>query len=172
MENKILAVACLSIALMSCMVGVKEQPPAISDISNADSLVRVQSSWFPKHGQIAFPSLVKVQQEGDRGCSQFGKPAVLLSGRCVERSEAGICWTREYLFACRTPEGEEVAKQKEDKRSLSTSTTKQVEQRASTQPVVVETNQNETDEYRQCLREISGRLPEEFCDRRRGNSEY
>ena len=145
------------------MVGVKEQPPAISDISNADSLVRVQSSWFSKRGQIAFPSLDKVQLEGERGCSQFGKPAIMLSGRCVFRSEAGVCWTREYLFACRTPEGEEMADEKETRTGSKLLPARQEE--SSAKPVIVEPERGESDAYMACIADVSGRVPAEWCDR-------
>ena len=165
MENRILAVVCLSITLMSCM-GAKEQPPAISDISNADSLVRVQSSWFSKGGQIAFPSLDKVQLEGDRGCSQFGKPAIMLSGRCVARSEAGICWTREYLFACRTPEGEEMAGRDTDDETVDQLVKKILEEtkteKESSVRTELEARQSESErnaEYTECIR----RFPADWC---------
>ena len=109
MENRVLAVVCLSVVLMSC-VQQEVQPPAISDISNADSLVRVQARnvgdyWTPK-----WPPLEAVLDQGGIGCSMFGKPALMLSSRCIATFDPQAmfnwCVVREYLFACRTSEEE------------------------------------------------------------------
>ena len=165
MKSWQLTAVCLSVALTSCMANIPEQPPAISDISNADSLVRVQTTWFSQHGRVAFPALHKVIEEGERGCVQFGKPAILLSRRCVRFNEAGACLGREYLFACRTPEGEEIAEKEKVKRGQLTPSTKQEAKKALTQPTAPEPEKGESEVCRRCLREISGRLPNEICDK-------
>ena len=93
------------LTMSGCAVTV--EPPAISDISNADSIVRVQARnagnyWVPK-----WPEDQAILEQGEKGCELFNKSAVMLSFRCVEverrRSGAAFnfCRTREYLFACK-----------------------------------------------------------------------
>ena len=92
--------------IASC--GGRPPPPAISDISNADSLVRVQAQ---KHVWGEWPSKSAITAEGEHGCQQFKKPAILLSSRCVKMSAddwwLAECVVMEYLFACKI-KGEEV----------------------------------------------------------------
>ena len=102
---RILSISVKAIALVAC-TGIV-MPPVISDISSADSLVRVQARnagnyWTPK-----WPKDQDIMEEGQKGCELFKRPAVMLSFRCVEiqRDSASsvfdFCKMREYLFACR-----------------------------------------------------------------------
>ena len=102
-KNLLNMLVIISVSLLSACVPPAPPPPAISDISNADSLVRVQAQniagEFPE-----WPSEESILKEGQRGCDQFQKPAVMLSSRCIY-SKPGVffeyCVTKEYLFACR-----------------------------------------------------------------------
>lgn len=80
-------------------------PPAISDISNADSLVRIQARNVGDFFTPKWPEESDVMKEGETGCQHFKKPAVLLSTRCIKTANPGRlfdwCEVREYLFACR-----------------------------------------------------------------------
>lgn len=102
---KVFAISIMVAILTSCTG--KVMPPAISDISNADSLVRVQARnagnyWTPK-----WPEDQAIMEQGQKGCELFKRPAVMLSFRCVEiqRDSASsvfdFCRMREYLFACK-----------------------------------------------------------------------
>ena len=104
--KKLKLVGVLLVPLLSGCASMPEQPPAISDISKADSTVRVQVQAFGSELSPQFPSVEKVKREGQFGCDQFGMPAVLLSHRCTEHVPDGWggyhCMVREYLFVCRT----------------------------------------------------------------------
>ena len=92
--------------LVAGCASMPEQPPAISDISKADSTVRVQAQAFGSQLSPKFPSVEKVKREGQVGCDQFGMSAVMLSHRCTGWVADGWgghhCMMREYLFACKS----------------------------------------------------------------------
>ena len=81
---------------------MKHHPPAISDVSKADSVVRVTATnaglggiygdkWPPEH---------EIHALGQEGCQLFGRHATPLSWKCSIMVDYG-CRAREYLFACR-----------------------------------------------------------------------
>ena len=100
---KPLAIFSLAVAVTAC--GIKPEPPAISDISNADSLVRVQARNAGHYFSSKWPTERAIRKEGQAGCQTFKKPAVLLSRRCIKTSNPrdlfDYCVLREYLFACK-----------------------------------------------------------------------
>src|SRR5688572_3925983 len=82
------------LAMVSLTVCACQMPPAISDIN--DSAVKVQAN-----GMWSDPS--DVARAADEGCAIYGKGAVPISRRCIDRSGL-ICSTYEHLFACRGPQ--------------------------------------------------------------------
>ncbi len=162
MGNRILVVACLPIILLSCRMQVP--PPAISDISNADSLVRVQAQnmgdfWTPK-----WPPMEAILDEGGIGCSMFGKPAIMLSSRCMKTANPGglfdWCVLKEFLFACRTEEEEAVRATVLPRARYVKDSGPKHESRSTKEP-----KQDESDAYKRCIEDVSGRVPSEWCDR-------
>lgn len=104
--NKIFVVALLTWMASGC-AATKHHPPQITDVSNADSLVRV-SIYNARTGGIMgmlWPPEHEIQTKGEEGCQIFGKPAVRLGTKCMEYWQPDnklFCKTAEILFACRT----------------------------------------------------------------------
>ena len=78
-------------------------PPYITDISNADSTVKVTAS---NNGDRAWgvlgkwPTMEAINAEAEHGCSTFNKTAVSLSWGCSLMLGAA-CWEKTYLFSCK-----------------------------------------------------------------------
>ena len=100
---------CVSVFVFLAGCTGTAEPPAISDISLADRLVRVQAINAASGNLFeGWPSEQSIIAEGQRGCQQFKKPAVLVSSRCVNYMKDAVdifghdyCKIKEYLFACR-----------------------------------------------------------------------
>ena len=106
--NRLITITVL-VGIVSGCVATKHHPPQITDVSNADSLVRV-SIFNARTGGIMgmlWPPDHEIQAKGEEGCQIFGKPAVRLGSKCMEYWQPDnklFCKTAEILFACKTAE--------------------------------------------------------------------
>lgn len=148
MNNKILAVACLSIALMSCA--------STQSVKLANNSVHIKydraTAFNPE------PTLDGMMHEAMMRCGTASP--TLIADSCAW-SNGIFCFSWTYIYDCGSEDG-----------TVEIQATHEIEPERKPKSVrkatlVAEPEQQASDDYQQCLREISGRLPEEFCDRRK-----
>lgn len=88
--------------LVGCAANIPHNPPAISDVSKADSVVRVTATNASPGGIFGdkWPPEQEINALGQEGCKIFGRAAVPLSWKCTAMRKRH-CHAREYLFVCR-----------------------------------------------------------------------
>lgn len=148
--------ATLLLAHASC--GVRPQPPAISHISNADSIVRVQANSMGNPFIDDWPERQAILDTAERGCHLFGKYAVYLSNRCLLQTTGlfAACIRVEYLFACGTEKQYEAAA----KTWAAKAWEKPAEERAEAEPEARPApNPKSNALYKDCLKQF----PSDWC---------
>ena len=147
------SICLICLALAAC--GVKRIPPAISHISDADGVVRVQANSWGNPFIDDWPEKLEILDAAERGCRLYGKFATFLSVTCTLRTTglfAG-CMRAEYLFACATEEQyREAAKEWAAKKPI---VAKPKARPAQDRKGECET----TPEYRDCVRQF----PSDWC---------
>lgn len=140
------SICLICVALAAC--GVQPEPPAISHISDADGVVRVQARSMGNPFIDDWPEKLEILDAAERGCRLYGKFATFLSVTCTLRTTglfAG-CMRAEYLFACATEEQyREAAKEWAAKEPIM--------KKPKARPVQNRKGECEaTPEYRECMR--------------------
>ena len=100
--TRLIAVSMVALFAYGCAA----KPAHITEVN--ESMVKIEISGFPAEECMGCPGATpfsEIENQANRGCSQFGKKADFLSRRLCSESEAMLigthCKTSEFVFMCK-----------------------------------------------------------------------